>query len=173
VDHAAIVIAAPAAVTDSWPGGRYRPAMLRKEEKVELLARLPLFENCTRKELRDIASIMVEADRPAGAVLTREGQDGGLMFVLLEGQADVLAARPNGSSKPKVIGRLKDGDVVGELSLIDGRARSATVVASTPVRVLQLATDDFQVLVHKSSKFRKALLQALSMRVREMDELTS
>ena len=143
---------------------------LRKEDKVELLARLPLFETCTRKELGDIASIMSEAERPAGTVLTREGQDGGLMFVLLEGQADVLAT---GSAKQKVIGHLKDGDVVGELSLIDGQARSATVVASTPVHLLQLVADDFQVLVQKSSKFRKALLQALSIRVREMDELTS
>ena len=143
---------------------------LRKEDKVELLARLPLFETCTRKELGDIASIMSEAERPAGTVLTREGQAGGLMFVLLEGRADVLAT---GSAKQKVIGHLKDGDVVGELSLIDGRARSATVVASTPVHLLQLVADDFQVLVQKSSKFRKALLQALSIRVREMDELTS
>ena len=146
---------------------------LRKEEKVELRARLPLFENCTRKELGDIASIMSEAERPAGAILTREGQDGGLMFVLLEGRADVTATDRNGSSKPKVLGRLKDGDVVGELSLIDGQARSATVVASTPVHLLQLVAEDFQVLVQRSPKFRKALLQALSARVREMDELTS
>ena len=149
------------------------PKRLRKEEKVELLARLPLFENCTRKELGDIASIMSEADRPAGTLLTREGQDGGLMFVLLEGRADVVAGDPNGSSAPKVIGRLKDGDVVGELSLIDGKARSATVVAKTQVHVLQLVADDFQVLVQRSPKFRKALLQSLSIRVREMDELTS
>ena len=146
---------------------------LRKNEKVELLARLPLFENCTRKELGDIASIMSEAERPAGAILTREGQDGGLMFVMLEGRAVVQANDPKGGSKPKVLGRLKDGDVVGELSLIDGQARSATVVASTPVHLLQLVADDFQVLVHKSPKFRNALLRALSVRVREMDSLTS
>lgn len=146
---------------------------LRKSEKVELLARLPLFENCTRQELGDIAAIMSEAERPEGTVLTREGQDGGLMFVLLEGRADVVARDPKGGPKPKVIGRLKDGDVVGELSLIDGQARSATVVASTPVHLLQLVADDFQVLLHKSPKFRNALLRALSIRVREMDSLTS
>jgi CRP-like cAMP-binding protein len=146
---------------------------LRKADKVELLARLPLFENCTRKELGEMASIMSEAERPAGTVLTREGQDGGLMFVLVEGRADVLANDPQGSSRPKVIGRLKDGDVVGELSLIDGQTRSATVVASTEVRLLQLVSDDFQALVHKSPKFRNALLRALSIRVREMDALTS
>ena len=143
---------------------------LRKAEKVELLAGLPLFEKCTRKELGDIASIMSEAERPEGTILTREGQDGGLMFVLLEGRADVLAT---GSSAQKVIGRLKEGDVVGELSLIDGQARSATVVATTPVRLLQLVADDFQVLVHRSPKFRNALLRTLSTRVREMDGLTS
>ena len=146
---------------------------LRKDEKVELLSHLPLFESCTRKELGEIASIMSEAERPAGTVLTREGQAGGLMFVLLEGRADVVANDPKGTAKPKVIGRLKDGDVVGELSLIDGQGRSATVVASTAVHLLQLVAEDFQVLVQKSPKFRNALLRALSMRVREMDALTS
>lgn len=139
---------------------------LRKEDKVELLGRLPLFENCTRKELADIAAIMVEAERPAGSVLTREGQDGGLMFVIVDGTADVVSAR-------KVISRLGPGDVVGELSLIDGQARSASVVASSPVQILQIAADDFQSLVHRSPKFVKALLQSLSLKVREVDALTS
>lgn len=139
---------------------------LRKDEKVDLLGRLTLFENCTRKELGDIASIMVEAERPAGTSLTREGQDGGLMFVLLEGTADVVASG-------KVIGHLGAGDVVGELSLIDGKQRSASVVSSSTVRVLELVSDDFKKLVYSSPKFVKALLRSLSIRVREMDALTS
>jgi CRP/FNR family transcriptional regulator/CRP/FNR family cyclic AMP-dependent transcriptional regulator len=144
---------------------------LRKEEKIGTLAGLPLFENCTRRELGDIASIMVEADRPAGTYLTREGQDGGLMFVLVEGRADVLASGGNGG--PRVIGRLQPGDVVGELSLIDGQTRSATVRAATDVKLLELNYDDFVKLIHRSPKFVRNLLRALSLRVREMEDLSS
>ncbi|HMC40497.1 MAG TPA: cyclic nucleotide-binding domain-containing protein [Acidimicrobiales bacterium] len=146
---------------------------LRKDDKIDLLARLPLFENCTRRELGEIASIMVESERPSGAVLTREGQDGGLMFVIVEGTADVLAGPARDPSGRRVIGRLQAGDVVGELSLIDGRARSASVIATSPVHLLEIASDDFEKLVHRSPKFVKALLRSLSIRVREIESLVS
>ncbi len=159
---------------------------LRREEKVEVLGRLPLFENCTKRDLGEIASIMVEAEKPAGAYLTREGKDGGVMFVLLEGEAEVLAGDEAalGGSVPaatdgagadggQVIGHLRAGDVVGELSLIDGQVRSASVRASSDVRVLEIVSDDFKQLVQRSPSFVLSLLKALSLRVREMDLLTS
>jgi CRP/FNR family cyclic AMP-dependent transcriptional regulator len=144
---------------------------MRKEEKIGLLAGLPLFESCTRRELGEIASIMIEAEKPAGSYLTREGQDGGLMFVLVEGEAEVLAH--DGARNHQVIGRLQPGDVVGELSLIDGRSRSATVRAVTNVRLLEIVRDDFRHLVQRSPKFVRNLLRALSLRVREMETLTT
>jgi CRP-like cAMP-binding protein len=140
---------------------------LRKADKVGLLGRLPLFENCTQKELGEIASIMVEAERPVGTLLTRQGRDGGLMFVIVEGTAEVVSGAAG-----KVIGRLGPGDVVGELSLIDGGTRSASVVATSPVVVLEIARDDFQSLVQRSPKFVKALLRSLSLRVRRIEALT-
>lgn len=146
---------------------------LRKEEKVDLLGRLPLLENCTKKELGQIASITVEAERPAGTYLTRQGQDGGLMFVIVEGTADVVSDDPNRPDSSRVIGHLRAGDVVGELSLIDGRSRSASVVATSPVHVLEMAADDFRKLVYRSPKFVRALLRSLSVRVREIEALTS
>jgi CRP-like cAMP-binding protein len=166
----------PTTVTGPGCGVGYRPDMakrLRKEDKVELLGRQMLFESCTRKELGEIASIMVEAERPAGTYLTREGQTGGLMFLIVEGTADVVAGGGADGQTARILGRLQAGDVVGELSLIDGMARSASVVASTPVHLLELAGDDFDRLVHRSPKFVKALLRSLSLRVREMDALTS
>ena len=145
---------------------------LRKGEKVDLLGRLPLLEDCTKKELGEIASIMVEAERAEGTYLTREGQAGGLMFVIVEGTADVVTGDRSEGGRRKVIGRLNAGDVVGELSLIDGEARSASVVATSPVHVLEIARDDFLKLVHRSPKFVMALLRALSRRVREVEALT-
>ena len=139
----------------------------RREPGIELLGQLMLFESCTKKELGQIASIMVEAERPAGTFLTREGKDGGLMFIIVDGTADVVAG--NG----QVLGKLKAGDVVGELSLIDGKVRSASVVASSPVQLLEIVADDFKQLVQRSPKFVHALLRSLSLRVRQMDTLSS
>jgi CRP-like cAMP-binding protein len=133
-----------------------------KRDKVDVLSRLPLFETCSKKELNQIASKTVEMDRPAGTILTRAGRDGGLMFVILDGQAEV-------EKDGTVLGRLGPGDVIGELSLIDGRPRSANVRAVTDLKVLELAQDDFKSLVDTSPQFVQSLLRALSLRIREMD----
>ena len=152
----------------------YRPLMskrLRKEEKIGLLEKLPLFESCTDRELGDIASIMVEAERPAGTVLTREGRDGGLMFIIVEGTAEVVAS--DGTEASKVVNRLKAGDVVGELALIDGRARSATVRATSTIRVLDRVRR-FQRLGAKIAEVRPQPPSgpvAAGPRRREPDEL--
>ncbi|MDA8046597.1 MAG: hypothetical protein M0Z30_15365 [Actinomycetota bacterium] len=68
---------------------------LPKQDEVELLGRLPLFEACSKRDLGQIASIKVESERPTGALLTREGQDGGIMFVIVEGTAEVVSADPD------------------------------------------------------------------------------
>jgi CRP-like cAMP-binding protein len=84
------------------------------------------------------------------------------MFVILDGQAEV-------EKDGTVLGRLGPGDVIGELSLIDGRPRSANVRAVTDLKVLELAQDDFKSLVDTSPQFVQSLLRALSLRIREMD----
>jgi CRP/FNR family cyclic AMP-dependent transcriptional regulator len=139
------------------------PKRFLKRDKIDLLSRLPLFETCSQRELAQVATISVEARRPAGTILTREGQAGGLLFVIIEGEAEVV-------SDSRTLGRLGPGDVVGELSLIDGQVRSASVQAVTDVHLLEIATDEFQKLVDQSPKFVRNLLRALSLRIREMDE---
>ena len=133
-----------------------------KRDKVDVLSRLPLFEGCSKRDLNQIASKTVEMDRPAGTILTRAGRDGGLMFVILEGEAEV-------EKDGTILGRLGPGDVIGELSLIDGQPRSANVRAVTDLKVLELAQDDFQTLVDSSPKFVQSLLRSLSLRIRDMD----
>jgi CRP/FNR family cyclic AMP-dependent transcriptional regulator len=139
------------------------PKRILKRDKIDVLSRLALFETCSKRELGQVASISVQAHHPAGTVLTREGQTGGLLFVIIDGEAEVIR---NG----KKIGTLGAGDVVGELSLIDGRARSANVRAVTDVDVLEITQDDFQHLVRQSPEFVRNLLGALAARIREMDE---
>lgn len=151
------------------------PKRLRKDEKVDRLAALPLFESCSRRELGDIATIMVETERPAGTYLTREGQAGGVMFVIVEGEAEVLTGTgpSSGPGDARVVRVLRAGDPFGELSLIDGHSRSASVKARTDVRLLEIAADDFYKLVGRSPRFVRNLLRSLSVKVREMDALTA
>ena len=134
-----------------------------QRDKIAILSRLPLFETCTKRELASIASLTVDTERAAGTILTREGRDGGLMFVIVDGEAEV-------ERDGRVINRLGPGDVIGELSLIDGLPRSANVRAVTDTRVLELARDDFRTLADGSPKFVRNLLRALSLRIRDMDE---
>lgn len=137
---------------------------LAKAKKVELLGGLSLFERCTKRELGEVAALSVDADMPAGSVLTREGQLGGLAYVLVDGS--VRATR-----KGRTLGTLGAGDVVGELSLIDGGPRTATVTALDDVRVLELSREDFRRLLAHSPRFAVNLLRALAHRVREADAL--
>jgi CRP/FNR family cyclic AMP-dependent transcriptional regulator len=135
---------------------------LLKRDKVDILERLPIFETCSQRELSELASITVESDRSAGQYLTYEGRDGGLMFVIVEGSAEVVTG-------DRSIGTLGPGDVVGELSLIDGKVRSASVRALTDVRLLEINSDDFNTMVSDHPKFVRNLLRALSLKLREMD----
>ena len=134
-----------------------------KSQKVDVLATLPLFEACTRREMDQIADISLEARKPAAAVLTREGQAGGIAFVILAGTAEVRRGE-------HFLGTLGPGDMVGELSLIDGRPRSATVTAVSDLHVLEINSDDFGALLDKAPHFTRNLLRSLSLRIRHMDE---
>lgn len=110
-----------------------------------------------------MANISVEAELDPGTVLTRQGQTGGLAFLVVDGEADV-------SVNDTGVGTLGPGDMAGELSLIDGRPRSAQVTARTPMRVLEINAEDFHRLIEASPSFTKNLLLSLSRRIRDMDE---
>lgn len=145
------------------PAGDYRDAVaLRTAEKVAILSQLPLFEHCTKKDLTRVATVSVEQAFAPGAVLTREGQVGGLAFVLLRGSATV---RRNG----RKVGDVDAGGVVGELGLIDGGPRTATVTAREPVEALAIAAGDFRDVVAHSPRFTAALARSLAGRIREAD----
>jgi CRP-like cAMP-binding protein len=139
------------------------PIRFLKRDKIQLLSRLPLFETCSQRDLAKVADVSVQAHKPAGSILTREGRDGGLLFVILDGEAEIVR-------DGQVLGTLERGDVVGELSLIDGYPRSASVRAVTDVELLQIPASDFRVLLQESPKLVISLLEALAHRIRDMDE---
>lgn len=139
---------------------RLDPATTQK--KLEKLASLELFKTCTKEELALLTELTVEADLPAGSILTYEDQVGGLLYVLLDGQADVIIHGRN-------VVTLGPGDVIGEMALLDHRPRTAKVVAITNVRVLEINEDDFKTLLDRAPDFVEKLRDAVATRQREPD----
>jgi len=138
--------------------------MLRKNAKVELIKRVPLFSECSRKDLEEIASIADEIDLREGKQLTKEGRPGREFFVLIEGEADVN----KGSHR---INRLAAGDFFGEISLVTRRPRTATVVATSPVRALVITDRSFRALLEHQPEIQGKVMSALAARLGPEEDL--
>jgi CRP/FNR family cyclic AMP-dependent transcriptional regulator len=131
---------------------------LGKNGKVELIRKVPLFSKLSKKGLEDVAHIADELDLPAGKVMAQQGDRGREFFVLLEGEADVTKG---GAS----INTMREGDFFGEIALVTKMPRTATVVASTDVRVLVITERDFGALLKRSPEVGRGVAEALAERV--------
>jgi CRP-like cAMP-binding protein len=123
---------------------------------------MPLFHGCTAKELASIDSLTYPAEVPPGTTLCRQGQFGRQVFIVISGQARVGI---DGAE----IAVLGPGSFFGEMSLLDGNRRVATVEALTPMRVLVLNTQDLNVLLTDVPSVARKMLAALSGRLRLAD----
>ena len=133
--------------------------MLRRNQKIELLKKVPLFSRCSNRELAEIATLADEVDLREGKELIREGARGREFFVLLEGRADV-------SKNGKRINEMGPGEFFGEIALVAPSAvRTATVKATTPVRVLVVTAQNFRRLLAGSPDIKLKVLEALAERV--------
>jgi CRP-like cAMP-binding protein len=132
--------------------------VLRRDRKIELIAGVPLFAGCSKRELARIATLADEIDLPEGSTLTREGRSGREFCVLVEGSAEVHAGK-------KKLATLSDGDFFGEIALVLDAPRSATVVATTPVQLLVVERRGFRRLMEEMPSIQAKVLQALAKRL--------
>ena len=131
---------------------------LRRNAKVDLLRGVPLFAGCSQNDLGKIAAIADELYQPEGTTLISEGKRGREFFVLVEGTVDV---RRNGR-KLRTMG---GGDFFGEIALVTDAPRSATVTATSPVRLLVIAGPAFRRLLTEALALQPKVLGALAERV--------
>lgn len=124
------------------------------------LKAVPLFAHCDNKQIDFIATQVEEMDFPAGRVLCSEGSYGGDFFILESGSADVTRAG-------KKIATMKPGDFFGEIALVDGGKRTATVTTSAPSRAFVLGPRQFQNVLHQNVEVIHSVMKALASRVRE------
>lgn len=130
---------------------------IHPDPKQALLRSLPLFEACSAAELKAVAAIADELHLGAGRKLTTEGAQGHEFVVLASGSADVYK---HGDK----VAELGPGDFVGEIALLTGRPRSATVVVTSPTLVLVIARHRFLELVDRLPGVRTRLEAVIPLR---------
>jgi NTE family protein len=125
---------------------------------IDVLARNPLFAGLEPSELADLEAAMRRKEFQAGHVICREGDSGESLFVIVDGFARVLR-------EDRPVARLRRGDVIGEMSLVSGEPRSATVVAAVPTTVLELSRYGVAAVIAEQPRILENLTRILSGRL--------
>jgi CRP/FNR family cyclic AMP-dependent transcriptional regulator len=131
----------------------------------EVLAGLPLFSRCRRRQLRKLAGLAQFREFAPGSMVIQAGEPSNAFYLILSGQARVLG-------KPRAR-LLRIGDYFGEMGLIDGEPRSASIVAGDELQVMRLPRRPFLRLVEHEPGIAMAMLGELSRRVRGLEKSNS
>jgi CRP/FNR family transcriptional regulator, cyclic AMP receptor protein len=132
----------------------------RRSQKADALGEIPLFSSLSNKERMELARHVDEIPVKNGAVLTRQGAPGDAFYLIVEGRADVIR---NGQK----IATLGAGDAVGEMALLDGDQRSATVMMTSDGTVLTMPRREFKAVLEALPSIAYKMLVTLSLRLRE------
>jgi CRP-like cAMP-binding protein len=130
-----------------------------QQDATSRLAQVPIFSECTKRELTIIGRAAKEVSHREGTVIAREGERGVGLFLILEGQCRVSIG---GKTKAK----LGPGDFFGEVALLDGGPRTATVTALTPVRLVGITGWVFRGLLMEHPSIALKTLEAVAGRLR-------
>ena len=138
------------------------PLWRARLSKVALLEKLPLFAGLSRRELDQISRLIEEVEVPAGKRLAAAGAPGHELFIIAEGRAAV-------TTRGGRMIHLRPGDFFGEMSLIDGEPRSASVEATTPMRLLVIGYREFWQLLDESLPIVRKIMRMLCQRLRRAE----
>jgi CRP-like cAMP-binding protein len=128
-----------------------------------VLARVPLFASLSKRHLRHVADLAELKRYKHGAQIVRAGAQGNAFFVILDGSAEVIT--PAGHRHT-----LKAGDYFGELALLDGAPRAATVEASSSLATAKISRTAFQRLLKEEPAIGVGLAQGLVAIIRDLQE---
>lgn len=130
---------------------------LHKDVKAELIRSIPLFAGCTPDEIHEVAAIADEIDLREGKQLAKENTEGHEFVVIIEGTAAV-------SHGPEVVNRMGPGDWFGEVALLNGGPRTATVVATSPLHALVIEGHRFTQLMEHAPHIRAKIDRVMAQR---------
>jgi CRP-like cAMP-binding protein len=127
---------------------------------------LELFADCTKAELRQISSLTTYLQVPKDHVLMREGGRANEFVVISSGTAQVSRQTDHGVISVAEVGR---GDFLGEMGLLAGTSRSATVTATTDLGVLVSSVGEFRSILHIAPSVANKIVRASSVRAASLD----
>lgn len=130
------------------------------------LRAVPLFSEVSNRDLRRIMEIAKEVTHQAGHPIVEEDKEGVGFHLILAGTAEAIVGKTP-------VGTLGPGGYFGEMSLLDGKPRSATVIATTELRTLALPSWTFNQLLDKHPEIMRAMLVELCGRLRHVESLHS
>ena len=133
-----------------------------KKRGRDLLGKVWLFERCSNRELDLLQDAATEMDFPVGKALTTQGEIGRHFMVIVEGEAEVTR---DGTQ----IAVLGPGSFFGEMSLLDGQPRTATVTTRVPTRVLMITTAAFTGALTTMPSVDRKMLTVLAARLRDIE----
>jgi CRP/FNR family transcriptional regulator len=132
-----------------------------QDEITSKLGNVPIFSACSRRELQLIGKAVKEVRHKAGTVMAREGQRGVGLFLILDGDCAVTVG-----GKAKAV--LGPGDFFGEIALLDGGPRTASVTAMSDVRLAGLTEWVFRGLLMEHPSIAMKTLEAVAGRLRSV-----
>jgi CRP/FNR family cyclic AMP-dependent transcriptional regulator len=140
---------------------------MAEERIIRLMKKVPLFAKMKDTEVSQIADQCVRRECVKDQVILVEEEVGQTLFIILKGTVKVT--RTSDEGKEVIITILKAGDFFGEMSLLDGKGRSATVVAMDEAELLTLRRSEFLLLIEKFPQISIELLKVLAHRIRNAD----
>ena len=143
-----------------WPVARVderEPREVREQlsRRQEVLAQVPLFSGLPKKHLRKLARVSGVREYPEGTFIVREGEHGSMFYAVLSGQARVVRSR-------RIVAEVASVGFFGEISLLDGGPRAASVVATTDVRCVEIAGNDFVGVLSQDAAFAVQVLRGMA-----------
>jgi len=138
------------------------PTVPKRDPKLDRLAEIDLFRSCTDRQLHELATLTSEIDVARGAVLCREGEVGREWFVVRDGHAVVSIAGEE-------VAMIGPGGFFGELSLLDGEPRTATVAAVTDMHLVVMSRREFHELLARMPLVARRILRDVGRRLRAAD----
>ena len=135
---------------------------MEEQGAIERIRSVPLFSEFGDKDLQRVATIAKEVEFPAGKEIAKQGESGVGFHMIVEGEVSVSVDGTTHAS-------LGPGSFFGEMSLLDGRTRSATVAATSDLKTISLTSWDFNALLDQYPELARKLLVELCRRLRSVE----
>ncbi len=134
------------------------------ERAIDILSKVPLFENLKKRQIHDLGRLFIERACAPGEVIVPQGRDGYGFFIIASGKADAVREKADGSKA--VVNTFGPGDFFGELALLDNGPRTASVIATEPTECLILPRENFLGVLKRDGEMAVDIMVELAKRFR-------